>query len=156
MEERGEDPETEFVDLPMTDYRTLSNASPVPPEPLTTLVGAYVLAGGEPGPLIDALHPDSGGSDRKELERRLEKMAQSMRTQARRYATGVRGGVVKTGRKPEGLTETEHAAAIYVRERREQGATDEQILGELRRTPLYGTSQVGLEEVGRLGDLRLD
>jgi hypothetical protein len=156
MEERGEDPETEFVDLPMTDYRTPGGASHVPPEPLTTLVGAYVLAGGEPGPLIDALHPDSGGSDRKELERRLEKMAQSMRTQARRYATGVRGGVVKTGRKPEGLTNTEHAAAIYVRERREQGATDEQILGELRRTPLYGTSQVGLEEVGRLGDLRLD
>jgi hypothetical protein len=156
MEERGEDPESEFVDVPMTDYRTPGGASPVPPEPLTTLVGAYVLAGGEPGPLIDALHPVLGGSDRKELEGRLERMVRSMRTEAQRYATGVRGGEVKTGRKPEGLTETEHAAAIYVKERREQGASDEKIVEELRRTPLYATSHIGLEEVGRLGDLRLD
>jgi len=157
MEQRGEDPAANFVGVPMTDYRAPGGASPAPPEPLATLVAVYAVAGGEPGPLLDVLYPDVRGADRREIEEQLAGIEERMKKEARRYATGARGGTVKTGPPPAGLTADEHSVAIYIKERRTEGATDDQIVKELRRHgPYHLPLRITDEEVQRLGNLELD
>jgi hypothetical protein len=150
-EKRGEDPEAEFVDVPITDLRALRSASPVPPEPLATLIAVYVVSGGDPDKLLDVLQPDQPRASREQLA----KIERRLKVEARRYAIGARGGDVKTGQKPGELSSEEHTAAIYIKERREQGATDEQILEELHKVPVYQALSLNLGEVQRLGNLNL-
>ena len=149
--EIGEDPASDVV------YESLlppapSGASPVPLEPLVTLCALHALRGGDQEELLEKLHYNLPDAPREQLAG----IAARLRKEAWRYATGIRGGDVRTGRKAAPLTEYEHEVAAYVNRRRGRGIADEQILEELNDGILSEIGQVTLDELKRLGDLRLD
>jgi hypothetical protein len=149
--EIGEDPAFDVV------YESLlppapSGASPVPLEPLVTLCALHVLRGGDQEELLEKLHYNLPYAPREQLAG----IAARLRKEAWRYATGIRGGDVRTGRKAASLTEYEHEVAAYVNRRRGRGIADEQILEELNDGILSEIGPVTLDELKRLGGLRLD
>jgi hypothetical protein len=97
------------------------------------------------------LHPDSQSTDKEQLAKIVERLQK----ESRRLATGVRGGDLRTGRKAAPLSEVEHGLAVFIQRRRQEGATDEQILHEIGETP-PGVPSVTMEELERLGGLQLD
>jgi hypothetical protein len=129
-----------------------SGASPVPPEPLVTLCALHALRGGDQEELLEKLHYDLSDAPREQLAG----IAERLRKEARRYATGIRGGDVRTGQKAAPLTEYEHEIAAYVNRRRDRGMADEQILEELNDGALWEIGPITLDELKRLGGLRLD
>jgi hypothetical protein len=127
-------------------------ASPVPLEPLVTFCALHALMGGETEALLERLHPDLSAAPREQLAG----IGERLRTEARRYATGIRGGDVRTGQKAAPLTKYEQEIAAYVNRRRHKGVADEQILEELNDGALWGIGPITLDELKRLGGLRLD
>jgi hypothetical protein len=149
--EHGHDPSQEIVYQPVTLVMQPRGASPVPPEPLGTLISLHVLRGGTLKELIDALHPDPENADTEQLEGIVDRLEK----ESRRLATGVRGGNVRTGRKAAPLPELEHALAVHIRSRRGEGASDKQIRKEISET-LPGDAQLTEKEMTRLGNLQLE
>ena len=156
-EQHGGPPEAKRVRYAVKEDRMLEGASRVPPEPLDALIGVYVLGGGSLEELLALLHPDPLTVDRE----RLEKIVRRLQRENGRLATLVRGGNLRTGRGPEGLSATEHQLAVYIKRRRLEGATDDRILRELRHEVPYAPEAASLpsiteQELQRLGGLNLD
>jgi hypothetical protein len=128
-EEHDVPPDAYLIRFALRDNRTLIGASRVPPEPLSALVGVYVLGGGSLEELLGALHPNPATVDRE----RLGKIVHRLQRENGPLATLVRGGNPKTGRGPEKLSATEHQLAVYIKRRRSEGAADERILREIRK-----------------------
>ncbi len=132
--------------------------SPAPTEPLVSLCALYVLRGGDPEELIERLHPrpEDAPRERFEGEGKRKGIVERLREEARRLATGIRGGEIKTGRKGAAISEADHAVAAYVFRRRRRGVSDERILDELEDGAVEGVPGVSPDELNRLGGLRLD
>jgi hypothetical protein len=169
----GEDPaQAESLDAP-AGVTVPGGASPDPPEPLARLIGVYLLSGLDPEPLLRALHPDPEGADRNLLEAHIEGVSRKrgrspgLKGEARSVARLVRGGELRRGAPALGLDPREEEAAAWIRDRLAQGASEEEILEELRtgevfskrvlsgpegetEVPLYGWSDVTLDDLRRL------
>jgi hypothetical protein len=152
-EERGVDPEAEFFDELADAVIAPGGASPVPPQPLTRLIGAYMLSEEPIEALTEALHPWPEESDvgrlAQAIEEAMEKVGQ--------VATLVRGGKIRRGPRTEELNPLRHAMAVYVHRRKKEGASYEQILKELRDGVLYPQPEkITRSEVEYLADMDLE
>jgi hypothetical protein len=158
-EEHGLDPEkTDSVMVPV-DHDRRDGASPAPPEYLVAQIANHVLTGGDVEELLEALHPRPEEVDRAALygdEPKRPGPVAGLRTYAMRLSTIVCGGKVRSGPPTPAVSKEEHRAAAYVRERRAAGATDKQLVAELRNGAIRPlTIPVTPEEVRRLGNLGL-
>jgi hypothetical protein len=134
-ESHGADPTVEEFMIRYKPAPSLYGAAVAPGEGLTNLIGVhallrwgffdyqmeYQMADEEPIPskveretfldeLIDALHPDPPSVDRK----KLQEYADKLRVCAQNLAVTVRGGKVRTGRRPEEISRMEMYEALYV------------------------------------------
>jgi hypothetical protein len=134
-------------------------AAPWPPEPLTTLIALYALAGESLKPLVEVLHPNSPRADWNRIEKYVSGK-DGLRRRARQLATAVCGWKLGQGRHPEEIDRERHNAALYVSRRTREGASYEDILHELQAAPgflkeLKKRRSITLEDVESLGALRL-
>jgi hypothetical protein len=151
-EERGADPEQDFFYEPEDAAIGPAGASPVPPEPLARLIGAYMLSGEPIEPLTEVLHSAPEEIDKERLTQAIEELTEK----AGQVATLVRGGKIRRGPRTEDLDPLRHAIAIYVHRRKGQGASYERIAQELRDGALYPQpDKITRSEVERLADMRL-
>lgn len=121
------------------DVRTwsLGGGTPAPQAPLPALIGAYLLAGGELAPLLEALYPGEPSAAvvekiRKRVEGRKGTDKQDgLQALAQQLATLVRGGDLGKGRDPAELSNHEINLECRITERREANVPDEKIYEEL-------------------------
>jgi hypothetical protein len=130
-----------------------------PPEPLTTLIALYVLSEEPLDPLVEALHDDPANAKWEALERHVQGKDGLIR-QARQVAALVRGsGRTSQGRHSERVDDEDHAAAMFIQQKRQEKLQDTEILNVLRDRPflrgLKKERQVTMEDLKRLGNLRL-
>lgn len=151
-EERGVDPEAEFFDELTEAVIAPAGAASVPPEPLTRLVGIYVLSGGPIEPLIEALHPAPEHADWERVNQAVEEQ----RKKTGQLAALVRGSKIRRGPLTEDLDPLRHAMAVYVHRRRAEGVSYERIIQELDEGALYPKpNRITRSEVERLADMKL-
>jgi hypothetical protein len=157
--EHGLDPEKVNSVMVPVDHDRRDGASPTPPEYLVAQIVNHVLTGGDPEGLLDFLHPRPDEVDRAALygdDPKRPGPVAGLRSYAKQLSTIVCGGKVRSGPPTPAVSKEEHRVAAYVRERREQGATDKQISAELLNGAIWPLSiPVTLEEVRRLGKLGL-
>lgn len=158
-EEHGLDPEkTNSVMVPV-DHDRLDGAAPTPPEYLVAQIANHVLTGGDVEELLEVLHPRPEEVDRAALygdEPKRPGPVAGLRTYAMRLSTIVCGGKIRSGPPTPAVSKDEHRVAAYVRERRGEGATDKQIVAELRNGAIWPLSiPITPDEVRRLGKLGL-
>jgi hypothetical protein len=158
-EEHGLDPEeVNSVRVPV-DHDRRDGASPTPPEHLVAQIANHVLTGGDVEELLDALHPCPEEVDRATLyadDPKRPGPVAGLRTYAGRLSTIVCGGKVRSGPPTPAVSKDEHRVAAYIRERRSEGATDRQIVMELRNGAVRPLSiAITPAEVRRLGGLEL-
>jgi hypothetical protein len=137
-----------------------AGATPSPPEPLTTLIGVYALAGGDMDQLIQALHNGELSDEKHEKIRKCVEGKKKLDGEdglqivAERLAKLVYGGEA-IGAPPEGLSTVEHDAACYITQLRDEGHGDEEILTRLRNHRMADGSPLTRQDVSVLGNLRL-
>jgi hypothetical protein len=122
-------------------------ATQTPPEPLTTLIGVYVLAGLPLPSLLDRLHFAPESVDEAELARHIEgekakrpgkvgKMrphqVPGLKTKAAQVAQLVRGKTLRRGPSTEESSPGEQNVVWYRQQRVGEGATDDGIYRELK------------------------
>jgi hypothetical protein len=152
-EQHGADPEAEFFDEPGDAILAPAGAAPVPPEPLTRLVGAYALSGEPIEPLLEALHPAPEEIDRERLAQALEEQ----RKKTGQLSALVRGGKLRTGPPAEDLDPLRHAMTVYIHRRKNEGVSYDQIVEELKAGALYPEPErIIRSEVERLADMNLE
>lgn len=167
-EEHGADSGRDQFDMPI-DSVASAGVSQAPPEPLTRLIAVYVLSGYPVDLLLRKLHPNPEAvcpETAKQLERHVADGKVGLEKAARTVARLVRGGSVKRGRHTGELSPEEEDAKAYIEYRRQEGATDHEILQELRaghgfrRQVRFGVAGEGhslpgisLADVRRLGNL---
>jgi len=131
-----------------------------PAEPETTLIGVYALAGGDMERLLEILYPGTPTQERREAirkrvegKKKLDKI-DGLKAIAGQLATLVRGEPLG-GAPPPSLTAVEHDAACYITVLRDEEHSDEEILAKLSNHRMAGGSKLSMEDVHRLGSLRL-
>jgi hypothetical protein len=159
-ERYSHDPSVDEREVKDATLQVPAGAEPSPPEPLTTLIGVYALAGGDMEALLKALHP---GAPSKEKRERVRKCVEGkkkrdgkdgLRSVTEELAKLVLGDEA-TGRPPVGLSTIEHDAACYITQLRGEGRSDEEILTRLRNHRMSDGSELTAHDVSRLGNLRL-
>jgi len=141
---------------------------------LTRLVAVYLLAEQPIEALLTALHPEPESADTEQLDLHIhgKKTRKGIKPgligEARRVARLVRGGTLREGRTTGSIGPVEREVLAYVRERREEGASDEKILEELKEgqglthsvllgpegeTTVHPWPGIGMEDLKRLGNL---
>ena len=159
-EQYDQDPQEEDFWVMDSVLQAPTEAAPVPPEPLTTLIGVYALAGGEIEALLEALYPAEPSRDvREEVRKCVEGKKKpdkkdGLKTLARQLAVLVRGGSLEGAPRPA-LSSAEHDAACYITQLREEGRSEEEILQSLSNHRKPDGSKLTKEDVSRLGLLRL-
>jgi hypothetical protein len=158
--EHGEDPDIEGFWVDSGGLRRAAGATRHPAEPLTTLIGAYALAGGDMEELLERLYPGAPTPEIREAirkrvdgKKKLDKM-DGLKVLARQLATLVRGQAL-VGAPPPGLTAVEHDAACYITRLRDKKRSDEEILSRLANHRTADGSKLSMTDVHRLGNLRL-
>ena len=159
-EQYGQDPEEEHFGVMDSVLQAPTEAVPAPPEPLTTLIGIYALAGGQIEPLLEALYP---GEPSREVLEEVRKCVEGkkktdkkdgLKTLARQLAVLARGGGLR-GAPPIALSSEEHDAACYITQLRDEDRPEEDILRSLSNHRKPDGSKLTKEDVDRLGLLRL-
>jgi hypothetical protein len=159
-EQYGQDPQEEDFWLMDSVLQAPTEAAPVPPEPLTTLIGVYAVAGGEIEALLEALYPGEPSTEvleevRKCVEgKKKPDKKDGLKTLARQLAILVQGGRLEGAPRPA-LSSAEHDAACYITQLREEGRSEEEILRRLSNHRKPDGSKLTKEDVSRLGRLRL-
>jgi hypothetical protein len=157
-----QDPQEEDFWVMDSVLQAPTEAAPVPPEPLTTLIGVYALAGGQIEPLLEALYP---GEPSREVLKEVRKCIEGkkrpdkkdgLKTLARQLAilVLVRGGKLE-GAPPPALSSVEHDAACYITQLREEGHSDWEIRRRLSNHRKPDGSKRTDEDISRLGNMRL-
>lgn len=133
-EEIGEDPQQHMILLHYQTTLFARGASYAPRD--TALIAAYILCGGDPEPLLEALHPDPDNADREKLlysgTERYGAKVEELHTVAAQVARLVRGGHVGPGRVAEELSRSEQATASEITRRLSNGEPSEQVKEDLR------------------------
>ena len=152
-EERSVDPEQDFFYEPLEAAIGPAGASPVPPQPLARLIGAYALSGEPIEALLEVLHPAPEEMDLGRLDQAIEDLTEK----ADQVATLVRGGKIRRGPRTEELDPLRHAMAAYIHRRKGEGASYDRIVEELREGVLSPQPEkITRNEVERLADMRLE
>lgn len=158
--EHGEDPDVEGFWVDIGGLRRAAGATRHPAEPLTTLIGAYALAGGDMEELLGRLYPGAPTQEireaiRKRVEgkKKIDKM-DGLKMLARQLVTLVWGQAL-VGAPPSGLTAMEHDAACYITMLRNEKRSDEEILSRLANHRSADGSELSMTGLHRLGNLRL-
>jgi hypothetical protein len=155
-----QDPQEEGFWVMDSVLKAPTEAAPVPPEPLPTLIGVYAVAGGEIEALLEALYP---GEPSREVLEEVRKCVEGkkrpdkkdgLKTLARQLAVLVRGGRLEGAPRPA-LSSAEHDAACFITQLREEGRSEEEILRSLSNHRKPDGSKLTKEDVSRLGLLRL-
>ena len=139
---------------------TPQGAAPAPPEPLTTLIGVYALAGGDLKRLIEALGLDAPSADtllelRKHVEGKKKRdKVDGLKTVAQQVARLVCGGQW-LGRLRDYLTTVEQDVACYITSLREEGVSTGAIVEKLSNHRCADGSRLTEKDVLELGNLRL-
>jgi len=156
----GQDPEEEYFFVMDSVLQVPTEVAPVPPEPLTTLIGVYALAGGPMEPLLEALYPGEPPGEvleavRKCVEgkKKLDNM-DGLKTLAGRLAIWVHGGKPE-GAPPVALSSTEHDAACFITQLREEGRSGEEIMRRLSNHRKPDGSKLTDDDISRLGNMHL-
>ncbi len=136
----------------------IGGGTATPAEPLPALIGAYLLAGGEVEPLVQALHPDPSSAEWQKIRKRIEdkktpSTEDGIIAIAQQLAKAVRGGELKRGRSRAELSNHEINLASRITELREQGWADEDILRKLQQMPNSFAQGLSWGEFQRLADL---
>jgi hypothetical protein len=133
---QDKDPTVDRIVVPGSALNEASGGSRNPPEPLTILIGMYLLADEPLEPLLRALHRDLPNAEREQIERLLDGK-DGLRRRVKEIASLVCGGKAGPGRHEPEFDSEEHYAMWYVTQRRKEGATDEQIVSELNEKPKF-------------------
>jgi hypothetical protein len=145
----------------------LGDGTPVPQAPLPALIAAYVLTGGDPEPLLRALHP--GEPSAKELEQ-IRMCIEGKKNQngaprdglkavAQQLARMVRGGPVRQGRYSEDLSHLDIVVAYRISDDRKAGMSDTEVFEKLHHDPPFALTlreELTWDEYYRLRDLNLE
>jgi hypothetical protein len=156
----NQDPEEEDFMITGSVLQAPTEVAPAPPEPLTTLIGVYALAGGEIEVLLEALYP--GEPSREVLEevrkcvegKKKSDKKDGLKTLARQLAILVRGGSIE-GAPPLALSSAEHDAACYITQLREEGRSEEEIRRRLSNHRKPDGCKLTDEDISQLGNMRL-
>ena len=156
----GEDPDIEGFWVDSGALRRAAGATRHPAEPLTTLIGAYALAGGDMEELLERLYPGAPTQEIREAirkrvdgKKKLDKM-DGLKVLAQQLAMLVRGQAL-VGTPPPGLTRMEHDAACYITMLRGEKRSNEEILSRLSNHRTADGSELSMADVHRLENLRL-
>jgi hypothetical protein len=130
-DEQGEDSTEEIIRTPISPW-VHHGAGPAPWEGLTLLIAMHALIRGEVGRLVDALHPRPDEADRGNLWKRLHDEKHGLVGKAVSLAKEVRGIKVRRGRQQGMIASFEMNIALTVRNLKEEGLSEEEILRELK------------------------
>lgn len=110
-EKQGEDPTTDSFVVDFAPSASPFGVGTAPWEGLVRLVAVHALVDGSVDSLLELLHPDPGGVDREEFEKKLNDEKRGyltdLKNSAERLAKLVRGGEVRRGVPPPGLSRAE-------------------------------------------------
>lgn len=139
---------------------SLGGGTSTPEAPLPALIGAYLLAGGNPGPLVEALHPDPASAEWSKIEKRIEGRKREddldgIKALAEQLAKAIRGGTLRTGSPVAELSRHEINLASRITELREQGWSDEDIYQRLCSSERFAQELKSWENFQRLADLEV-
>jgi hypothetical protein len=136
----------------------LGSGSSTPQSPLPALIGAYLLAGGEVEPLVEALHPDPASAEWSKINKRIEGRKgkdnlDGLKALAEQLATAIRGGALRSGSPVAELSAHEINLASRITEGREAQVPDEKIYEDLLQGLRLSEEDLSWEEFHRLADL---
>jgi hypothetical protein len=126
-----------------------------PPEPLTTLIAVYVLAGLPLEPLLSTLNREPEEVDRDKLDLNIEGKSTSkghtpgLKSKARHVARLVRGGTLRGGAHTGEFSANTHEARWRYYRLEQQGLTSKEIEQKLEKEGF------GPQDVAQLRNLRL-
>jgi hypothetical protein len=155
----NEDPTVDRIFVSGSALNKAFGGSRNPPEPMTTLIVMYLLADEPLEPLLRALHRDLPNAKLEKIERLLDGK-DGLRRRANEIASLVCGGKAGRGRHEQEFDSEEHYAMWYVTQRRNEGAPDQQIVGELNEKPKFlakykqQRGDITLDDVRRWGNFR--
>lgn len=129
-----------------------------PQTPLPGIIGAYLLAGGEVEPLVEALHPDPASAEWSKINKRIEGRKgkdnlDGLKALAEQLATAIRGGTLRSGSPVAELSAHEINLASRITERREAQVPDEKIYEDLLHSLRLSEEEFSWDEFDRLADL---
>jgi hypothetical protein len=137
-------------------------SSRAPLSPLPELIGAYLLAGCEVEPLVEALHPSPSSADWSEIRRYIEgrkggaRQKDGIKTMALRLAILIRGGTLKKGQPPPGESGHNLNLSHRITVKRKEGVPDKQIYQELLVELGLSDEELPWDEFRRLAALGLE
>jgi hypothetical protein len=127
---------------------------PSPPEPLTTLIAVYVLAGLPLEPLLNTLNGEPGDVNLDQLDlniegrRRRNGHTPGLKSKARHVARLIRVGNLRSGPDTEEFSADQHEAAWRLHRLEQQGLASKDIEQELRK---HGFGQQDVAQLRKLG-----
>jgi hypothetical protein len=139
---------------------SLGGGTSAPQAPLPALISAYLLAGGDVEPLVEALHHDPESVDRQKLHKRIEGRKgtdglDGLKALAEQIAKAVRGGTVRTGSPAAELSSHEINLASRITKLREEDWPDEDIYQKLRSLDHDLAKNLSWEDFQRLANLKI-
>lgn len=159
-ERHDQPPDVEEIVIPDSVFQVPVGAGSAPPEPLTTLIGVYALAGGEMEALLEALYRGEPSNDiREEIRKCVEGKKKldkkdGLKTLSRQLAVLVRGGNIQ-GAPPPALSSVMHDAACFITRIREEDCSEEEMVRRLSNHRKPDGSQLTKADIRQLGLLRL-
>jgi hypothetical protein len=125
-----------------------------PPEPLTTLIAVYILAGLPPEPLLSTLNREPGDVDLDQLDLNIEGRSTSkghtpgLKSKARHVARLIRAGKLRPGRDTGEFSADQHSAAWRLYRLEQQGLARKDIEQKLRK---HGFNRQDIAQLRKLG-----
>ena len=154
--------DTEDDRLMVTDRFTwgLGDGTPVPQDPLPALIGTYLLAGGEPKLLVEALHHDPASAEWTKIQKRTEGRKgddnlDGLKALAGQLAMLIRGKPYGSGAPPPELSRHEFNLACRITDAREAQIPDEKIYEDLLRNIGLSEEELSWATFRRLASLGL-
>jgi hypothetical protein len=138
----------------------LGDGTSAPQDPLPALISSYLLAGGEPQLLVEALHPDPASAEWTKLKKRIEGRKgddnlDGLKALAGQLAMLIRGKPYGSGAPPPGLSRHEFNLACCITDARKSQIPDEKIYEDLLRTFGLSKEQLSWATFRRLANLGL-
>ena len=130
--------------------------------PLPELVGTYLLAGGDVGKLVEALHPKDIEPNWSEITRYIEgrrggaRQQDGIKSMAVRLAILIRGGTLEKGKPPPEEPGHNLNLSHRIAVKRKAGVPDKQIYEELLIQLGLSEDEFPWAEYRRLADLGLE
>jgi hypothetical protein len=162
-DEHNQDPNVDVFNVPGHVISIPEGATQTPFAELVRLIAVYIVLDKPLEPLLDALHPNPTTDVRAQLKKIVEGETRKVpgkdgtlrthqivgvKTLLARATRLIRGGEVRPGQHSGELTPTEHLAAELIQGWRQTGATEQQIIEELRSRGFSKVDIARLEKIG--------